>query len=736
MEWTVEPANAQCPGGGSRLDIDIDIDIRPCLDARMSFWNPRPRPAHARLDSVTLLRRPAKDAQQSRLSSLKNWRLALVACTASFVFLFGFHLLSHAKHGTSHFSAGSIVEEPTLQDLSQRPRNFGTFRDVDETDVHDIHLKEGNNKNPSNRLPQRSSRVTVPHIKITESLPSLENLPASSPLRLQWLAAIEDLENYAASELKKYRPSESYPRGVPGTGVSDTLEAVALQAYLDCASGHGQWVYDAAGSHLARMNASLPVHKHSSRFSKCDQSFYKHTDGTPGGTSWNVRSSLKWSWKADDDCKTLLADYPKVKSAIQSEAFASPPSRSTLCRLLAHKSILLIGDSPTQYLLHDLLLDYTNSRPNTCYGDLYCSMHSICSDLDLGRSFVGDEQVYDAIPDPLAYSDSESKTDNSQPSLLHEYFSDILRPKTTLLRYRRSDSFFMNSSPSHPRYSPVALHPVTGVREINMHSLADARRSDVVIVSKAPISVPALGHPGHDEIMTQISKRLQANDAHILDVVGNILQMSIVLTRQVWLPELLESLQAVRSIPATNLIVYRGGWRMQPQCAKSTIHGGSKTSEWPGAWDPQGDGPPPYTSMPTLIQLLGINNISDPAFVDVRITTYNLQTVLQNHIGRRIILPKFGIPFLDMETATSVWRAGFVGGAAVKRGTPASSSETSRADCLSMCLPSSGMALEELFIGSLMRLLGWGWASGDRAKTWIGNGFVPIRERKMDMQKQ
>jgi hypothetical protein len=81
------------------------------------------------------------------------------------------------------------------------------------------------------------------------------------------------------------------------------------------------------------------------------------------------------------------------------------PNRSELCHLLRHKYLMAVGDTSSMYLMHDLLLDWTRERAQTCYGDLYCTVHAICLDklrtgTDVNRSWDSDERIFNRLPDP------------------------------------------------------------------------------------------------------------------------------------------------------------------------------------------------------------------------------------------------------------------------------------------------------------------------------------------------
>lgn len=552
-------------------------------------------------------------------------------------------------------------------------------------------------------------------IQIKSALPSTSDLDVA--LVRVWDDALHSLEatasSLAARALKLPIP------GVPGTGIKTVEEAQALQRHLDCASGNGTWVYEGDGGERQRAGAAgLTVHKYSSVLATCDAKFYKLNNqeaGGPEGSSeehWHVRESLKYRW------------IPSASCAANAPATPTPLSRHAFCTLLAHKATLLVGDVP-HYSLHDLILDWTSMSPLSCYGDLYCKEHLLCADvlrsaaLEELEDWTPDERVFNRLPlppvKPRATFSSVGKKDKS-PSF------------GTMLRYRRSDGLRASTQQTLPTYT----HPNTSVREVNQPWMADARRSNLVILHKAPLPFPVAGFNATWDAWWAEPQDPNTTGSKIIEAAWRF-------TEDVWLPELLETLKVLKTppTPADILIVYRGGWRVQPDCGISHL---PSTTEG-DRWNSPGDGPPPRISAPTLHSLLFRSpspSTSTPKPRDVYSTFHNLQTIFQNHILRTSVLPRFGIPFLDLESSLSVWRSGLVGGSAsppfsyvdqsqhgsAAGGVGAGLRSGASGDCLRYCFPSPGMAIEEAFIGGLIRIFEEGWVTKGRQKDWIGDGFM------------
>mgnify|MGYP001562270292 FL=1 len=624
-------------------------------------------------------------------------------------------------------SATALVPVAYLQAL--RARTQGSVSEL----LKDAHA-------PLHALAKRAivqRAISPTSIPITAALPSLSDLGTSSPLRLAWTSAFDALTPLASS-LTSSALSRTGLKGkvlgIPGTGIDTNEEARELQKHLDCMSGQGEWVYDAEGTERERSGAAgLTVHKQEGIYASCDKRFYKGLSGNEEG--WSVRESLKWRWVPSPSCATTLRrDTPSPPS---------PLSRKAFCTLLAHKSTLVVGDTP-QYSLHDLLLDWTSLEPQSCYGDLYCKEHALCGDVLRPRDGVEDwsedERVYQRLPTPRGSSSSSHDHSHDKRDLLFPPSSPILdkrqlskKPKSvsygTLLRYRRSDGL----RPSTAHTLPTYTHPTTGIREVNQQWVADSRRSDLVLLSKPPLPLPATGHNATWDAWWEDN----AEDEGV-----RMIEAARRITEDVWLPELLDTLRTIRAKPSPldQLIVYRGIWRSHADCGASSL---PLEDAWD--WNSPGDGPPPHTSQPTLSTLL----FRAGELTNKHTLFFNLQTILQNHLARTVVLPAFGIPFLDVETTLSVWRSGMIGSSAsapftssspfllVDQSAPHGGSGAgvglrsgASGDCSRYCIPSPGMALEEAVVGGLLRIFERGWAGTvERREEWVGEGFLKVTER-------
>lgn len=575
---------------------------------------------------------------------------------------------------------------------------------------------------PSYQPHLKSRQLTSPshpRIPITPGLPSTSSLPDS--LYSTFDSILSSLSSTADSLTSRaIRSSHLSIDGLPGTSITSTEDFKSIQAYLDCTVGEGEWVYVSLGTSLSTEGKGLPVHKLESKYSSCDKRFYKGRDpASSTETEWDVRESLKYHFLPSSTCSSLLPSH-----LAPSKKLSQLPSRTRFCELLAHKSLLLLG-SPTQYSLHDLLLDYTTIEPQSCYGDLYCKEHALCGGIlgnqkgsEKERSVENweiDERVYHRLPLPPPSSDlSPRSVDPNSPSLERRQSKSLYPSPTysTLLRYRRTDGLRPATAQTLPSYQ----HPFTAISEKNQQWLADSRRSDLVILEKRPLPLPLKSHNATFD--NWFYEYLENDKVEVEGKVKRILEAVEEVTREVWLVELMDALKSIRGEPSPldQLVVYRSGWRSHFDCGQSQ----------PSSNSPE-DGPSPLNSQPTLHDL--IYRPSTNSLQPLHIIYHNLQLTLQNHLARTEILPSFGIPYLDLETPLSVWRSGLLGGSG--GGQKGMRSSTS-GDCERYCFPSPGLAVERGFVGGLERLLELSW--GGR-REWEGDGFRNLRMRLEEREK-
>jgi hypothetical protein len=278
---------------------------------------------------------------------------------------------------------------------------------------------------------------------------------------------------------------------------------------------------------------------------------------------------------------------------------------------------------------------------------------------------------------------------------------------------------------------------------VNQQWLADSRRSDIVILNKPPLPLPVRGV--NETFDAWFREMLGDEPVPVEDKALRIVEAAADATRNVWLPELVEALRAIRAPPSPpdQLVVYRGGWRQHADCAASRVEADNGDDEASLPTSP-GDGPPPRSAQPSLADSLFR---SDGSLLPTHAIYHNAQLFFQNELARTAVLPAFGIPFLDLDTPLSVFRTGMVGSSSAPPFTPSPHSHTpagqtilgpgaglrspTSGDCTRYCFPSPGLAVETFFLGALGQVFEAGWAGDERRRReWVGDdGFRNLRER-------
>lgn len=656
-------------------------------------------------------------------------------------------LTNNFQQSSGHYRAytGSI-----LGWLRTRPSDF-SFKQHSQSPPADTALPPPIKLAASDRPPPVGSGIRSGHL-ITKAYKS-----ALKDIQLAVFTLTNHHPIFSAAEFK------AGTLGIPGTDFRSNEERETLQRWLDCTSGEGEWRWQSVNDQSEPR--TITVHKQGPLEAKCDRAFYEQlpaVNRSGGHDGWNVRPSLKFRWYPSSRCDNIK---PREISKNQ------PLSRLTLCRLLRHKSTLIVGDV-SQYSLHDLLLDWTSTEQVSCAGNLYCKIHPICSNesghlwesnssqLEAGEL---DSHVYFKIPTPnykqsLFASNATSVENPSSPSTPRARSTG----RRTFLRYRRSDSLWGSSSPSHDRFLPIWLHPNNGIRDVNNFWYGDVRKSDLIILSRRPLGLPQQSHMSkaffhhkhlpfhHLEYLRKHSRsqvwstepRLAPKNSDGTTAAVSLIKMAIKMVLEVWLPEVLFTLTQLQKSHrrADRLIVWRGEWRIHGDCLSAGPGHRQKPKhefDWARWWkaqqgDSAGDGNHPHPAPPDLLSILfptrrpfsSADDGDDTArtankrriskrerfeLENPGLVFHNLQVIFQNQLMRKLA-PEFGIPFLDLESQASVWRTGLLASPMIGH------HQTGPSDCFHYCFPSPGLTLEESFLGGIMKILlvaGWHNSTGN-----------------------
>jgi hypothetical protein len=385
-----------------------------------------------------------------------------------------------------------------------------------------------------------------------------------------------------------------------------------------------------------------------------------------------------YMWRSSSRCHDSL--YP-VKA--QTAPINASNAGQIICSRLKGRTMILLGDH-VQYTLHNLLLNSLHHAHTDCPGAQYCNWHTICA------------------------------TDKSDTSLSRKMPAPHVHPGFGVLRFVWSTTLYSSTNPYEPRFNYPYVSPATGVREMETSWYPWTRLSDLIILSKGPISAPAKSYASRGATGTfylgkssgtsgrytrlfehLIPERVPPSHRKVAAGVHEILNAAVRATFSHWLPSLLSTLVLLRSEPNTKqkLIVWRGEWFVQPGCDLSPD---IRKLSWESliGWE---SAKATVTDPWSLFHnSQGLIILSSPE------TNFTLNTVyLQSRI-LQLLLPHFGIFYLPHEMHLAPFRAGFARSAGDV--TPDGKSGK-KWDCMKYQFPSPGLAIEDAFLSGLAYIL-------------------------------
>ncbi|KIJ15464.1 hypothetical protein PAXINDRAFT_99349 [Paxillus involutus ATCC 200175] len=341
--------------------------------------------------------------------------------------------------------------------------------------------------------------------------------------------------------------------------------------------------------------------------------------------------------------------HPKV--ALQ----AHPENASSdLCASLVGKRIAMIGGEHV-YLLHKLLLQHRERAERKAFPCLYrefCTHHQVC------------------LPPAIMPFDDPSA--NDPPRFIKSPTAQqLIETGSALLSYIISDTLFSSPDESSWEYSVPFLDPTTGVRLHETYWLAAARKANIVVLGRGPISTPGQTYAGNWSFLhdlpdyidkttgrTETPSTAQTPHERLRTVPRplEVVNAAVHVTVSRFLPDLLQVLRSIRQEvrPGKRRLIWAGSWYRLPgrgsaqtvlphPCFGSTVKNTLQTFL---------NHRPPVSSE----QLDIIWQIS--AFLDAEVANiaeredpwalfYNVQVYLQNSVLKEL-LPQHGIAFLPL----------------------------------------------------------------------------------------
>ncbi|KIY53977.1 hypothetical protein FISHEDRAFT_68349 [Fistulina hepatica ATCC 64428] len=254
---------------------------------------------------------------------------------------------------------------------------------------------------------------------------------------------------------------------------------------------------------------------------------------------------------------------------------------------------------------------------------------------------------------------------------------DLVETKSSIMRFALSMSLLVSNDPHDVRYTLPYVDEPTGVRMKNIYWLNQARRSDVVVLNRGPISAPAWTHSRNAtrwedswrDLFAHVDDSLYRRDAQRLTRADLLVNAALHITFQRFVPEVIESLKVLLrdSEIRRKSLFWHESWFIPFAC----LTGDKPLHEVP-ALDPRLD---PWTLY------------------------YNLQVYIHKRIMPRI-LSSLGITFMSLDPHYHRTNA-------VMESPPKSSYFTSNRNCLQLPENSSiGRAIYSLLLKELSWILG------------------------------
>lgn len=297
-----------------------------------------------------------------------------------------------------------------------------------------------------------------------------------------------------------------------------------------------------------------------------------------------------YRWIPDNNCQKTLENASSPVGNKQHPVIRASYSNIDICHFLRGKRLVLLGDR-LQYSLHDLIV-HRLSFDHACVGAEFCNWHRICP-ISSEPSFTsttfssnGTLSDADLIIDPDSYSFSATRNHG-------------------LMRYAQSTSLLPIAKRSDRRLNDPYMSIATDVREHESYWKFWISGSDIIVLSRGPVSAPAwsytIDHPtnvdhsrfehrqlGIDKEFTTILQNISLpsmpswhsgpgrnvlGDGYNLD---EITSAAVRATLEIWLPSVFRTLVSVRDNAwDEKIFVWRGEWYAQKFCQESGFPTGS-----------------------------------------------------------------------------------------------------------------------------------------------------------------
>lgn len=272
--------------------------------------------------------------------------------------------------------------------------------------------------------------------------------------------------------------------------------------------------------------------------------------------TWN-RGSNRQPWPTFTPNRGCFEDTIAKLDLLSPNPMQTPSIET--CKLVSGRKLLFVGPESTYYL-HTLWLASLESYENSshiCLGQRLCTFHHICRLISSQNKFGRDEISGRKKKMPVADA--------------------LLATKSSVLRFSLSTN--LHTSDMIPYIRPV-VDQHSGVRVQNTHWIKKARKSDIVVMNRGPISAPEWTYPTDGTTpnwtfainLCGRKNYLEDNDCNG-DLEHLLANAALHATLHIFLPDLLlslDNLSADFELRKAQLF-WHGSWYIQPLCAKFNL---------------------------------------------------------------------------------------------------------------------------------------------------------------------
>ncbi|KAG1765303.1 hypothetical protein EV702DRAFT_1152266 [Suillus placidus] len=249
-------------------------------------------------------------------------------------------------------------------------------------------------------------------------------------------------------------------------------------------------------------------------------------------------SSCSWSHSAIDttSASPVLPStvLPSDDTQIRNVSGSRIKPISCLCSSLAGKRLTMVGGDHV-YRFHNLLLDHqkrSEGKRFPCLGKEFCTHHHLCLQAARNNPVLKEEL--------MRYIRSPS-------------VEELVQTSSSLVNYVLSDTLLTLPDPEAPEYSVPYIHAFSGVRSRETYWIASARKADILILGRGPLSAPPSTYTGNWSFLSDFPSYTGSYHVKIPSFASpipkplQIVDAAVHATLSVFLPEIQHTLDVLRA---------------------------------------------------------------------------------------------------------------------------------------------------------------------------------------------